>query len=60
MRELGEFQRQFDIVQQNFDEIEELNKKSRQMKELVKGIYKKYEKATPGAKASVNGQKAQR
>ena len=46
MRTLAEFQHQFDIIEQNFDEIDQLNRKSRMMRELVKNIMKKYEKVS--------------
>ena len=50
VRTLMEFQRDFDTIEKNFTEIEEMNRKSRQMKELVKGIMKKYESSLPSHK----------
>ena len=35
VRTLMEFQRDFDAIEKNFHEIEEMNRKSRQMKGLV-------------------------
>ena len=45
LRSLNEFQRQFDLIEANFDEIQELNQKSKQMKALVKSIVQRYDKA---------------
>ena len=35
-------------MDQNFEEIEELNKKSRQMRDLVKQVMKRYDKTEAG------------
>jgi len=43
VRTLTEFQKDFDTIEQNFHEIDELNRKSRMMKELVKDVMQRYD-----------------
>ena len=46
VRTLVEFQRDFDQIDQNFQEIDELSRKSKMMKELVKDVMKRYDTGT--------------
>ena len=44
IKSLEDFQQQFDKLKDNFDEIEQLNNKSKLMKQMVKKIVKRYDK----------------
>ena len=47
IQSLHQFQSDFDAIEQNFDEIDELNRKSKLMRDLVKGVMQRYEKVNP-------------
>ena len=47
IKSLHEFQSDFDAIEQNFDEIDELNRKSKLMRDLVKNVMQRYEKVNP-------------
>ena len=50
VRTLAEFQKDFDSIDQNFDEIEELSRKSKMMKDLVKDVMKRYDNGSLSGK----------
>ena len=55
VRTLAEFQKDFDSIDQNFDEIEELSRKSKMMKNLVKDVMKRYDNGSLSGKKKAKG-----
>lgn len=60
LQSLHEFQSDFDAIEQNFDEIDELNRKSKLMRDLVKNVMQRYEKVNPKITSELKKQQKRR